>query len=60
MIFRDLHQFGRAGFLEERMTGVVIGVNMAPDLDDAFFAVIELVALVLILRLAWKWTEHPA
>ena len=110
MIFRDLHEFGRAGFLEEVMTGVVngvqitdglmliggimiavplliipltqflsvkanrltnlvmgvlqivsvIGVNRAPDLDDIFFAVIELVALLLILRLAWNWTEHAA
>ena len=110
MIFRDLHQFGRAGFLEEMMTGVVdgvqitdglmligrimiavpllmipliqflnfkanrlanlfigglqivitIGVNMAPDLDDIFFAVIELVALVLIVGLAWNWKEPAA
>lgn len=110
MIFRDLHEFGRTGFLEEVMTGVVngvqitdglmliggimiaipllmipliqflnfkanrlanlvmsvlqivsvIGVNRAPDLDDIFFAVIELVALLLILRLAWNWTEHAA
>ena len=108
MIFRDLHEFGRAGFLEEMMTGVVNGVqitdglllvgwimiaipllmipliqflnfkanrltnlfigalqivsvfgtNMAPDLDDVFFAVIELVALLLIIRLAWCWTEY--
>ena len=110
MIFRDLHQFGRAGFLEEMMTGVVngvqitdglmlvggimiavpllmipliqflnfkanrlanlfigvlqivitIGVNMAPDLDDVFFVVIELVALVLIDGLAWNWKEPVA
>lgn len=110
MIFRDLHEFGRAGFLEEMMTGVVNGVqitdglmliggimiaipllmipliqflnfkanrltnlfigalqivsvignNMAPDLDDVFFAVIELVALLLIIRLAWNWKEHAA
>jgi hypothetical protein len=110
MIFRDLHELGRPGFLEEIMTGVVngvqiteglmlvggimiavpllmipliqflnfkanrlanlfmgglqivsvIGVNMAPDLDDVFFAVIELVALLLILRLAWNWTERAA
>ena len=110
MIFRDLHQFGHVGFIEEMMTGVVNGVqiteglmlvggimiavpllmipliqflnfkanrltnlfmvvlqivsvignNMAPDLDDVFFAVIELVALLLILRLAWNWTEHAA
>lgn len=110
MIFRDLHQLGHPGFIEEIMTGVVngvqvtdglmliggimiavpllmipliqfltfkanrltnlvmgvlqivsvIGVNRAPDLDDIFFAVIELVALLLILRLAWNWTEHAA
>ncbi len=110
MIFRDLHEFARPGFLEEMMTGVVggvqiteglmlvgglmvaipllmipliqflgykanrltnmiigalqivvvIGVNRAPDLDDIFFAVIELVALLLIIRLAWTWTEEDA
>ncbi len=110
MIFRDLHEFGRPGFLEEVMTGVVngvqvtdglmliggimiavplliipltqflsfkanrlanlfigvlhlvitIGVNRAPDLDNVFFAVIEIAALLLILRLAWNWKEHAA
>ena len=39
---------------------VIIGVNMAPDLDDIFFAVIELTALVLIVGLAWKWKEPVA
>ena len=39
---------------------VTIGVNMAPDLDDVFFAVIELTALVLIVGLAWKWKEPTA
>ena len=107
MIFRDLHQLGHPGFIEEIMTGVVngvqvtdglmliggiviaipllmipliqflnfkanrlanlfmgvlqsvsvIGVNRAPDLDDIFFAVIELVTLLLILRLAWTWKK---
>jgi len=107
VIFRDLHEFGRAGFLEGMMTGVVNGVqitegllliggimiaipllmipliqflnfkanrlanifmgalqivsvignNRSPDLDDVFFAVIELIALLLIIRLAWKWKE---
>ena len=110
MIFRDLHELGRPGFLEEVMTGVVNGVqvtdglmliggimiavpllmipliqflnfkanrlanivigvlqiastignNLAPDLDDVFFAVIEITALLLILRLAWNWKEHAA
>ena len=39
---------------------ITIGVNRAPDLDDVFFAVIELVALLLIIRLAWTWTEDAA
>jgi hypothetical protein len=110
MIFRDLHEFGRPGFLQEVMTGVVdgvqvtdglmligwimiavplliipltqflsfkasrlanlvmgvlqivsvIGVNRAPDLDNIFFAVIEIAALLLIIRLAWSWKEHTA
>jgi hypothetical protein len=108
MIFRDLHEFGRPGFLEEVKSGVVNGVqvtevlmliggimiavpllilpltqflllkanrranliigalhlvmtlavNSAPDLDDVFFALIEIAALLLILRLAWNWREH--
>ncbi|MBT7991432.1 MAG: hypothetical protein HN769_16350 [Anaerolineae bacterium] len=110
MIFRDLHEFGRPGFLEEVMSGVVggvqvteglmlvggimiavplliipltqfltfkanrranlfmgglmivniIGTNMVPDLDNIFFAVIEIAALLLILRLAWNWKEDTA
>jgi hypothetical protein len=110
MIFRDLHEFGRPGFLEEVMTGVVngvqvtdglmliggimiavplliipltqflsfkasrlanlfigvlhlvitIGVNRAPDLDNVFFAVIEVATLLLIIRLVWSWKEHKA
>ncbi len=32
MIFRDLHQFGKAGFLEEMMSGVVNGVKITEDL----------------------------
>ena len=108
MIFRDLHELGRPGFLEEVMTGVVggvrvtdgvmliggimiavplliiplthflrlkasrlaniligalhlvitVGVNRSPDLDDVFFAVIEIAALLLIIWLAWSWKEH--
>ena len=107
MIFRDLHQFGHAGFIEEMMTGVVNGVqiteglmlvggvmiaipllmipliqflnfkanrltnlfigvlqivstignNMTPDLDDIFFLVIEIVALLLVIWYAWKWSN---
>ncbi len=106
MIFRDLHEFGRPGFLEEIMTGIVNGVqiteglmllggimaeipismvllsrvlkykmnrwaniiagaitiaiviqNGAADLDDMFFATIEIVSLSLIVWCAWKWRK---
>ena len=109
MIFRDLHEFGRPGFLEEIMTGIVNGVqiteelmllggimaevpismvllsrvlnyrinrwaniitgaitiaiiinNGVKDLDDIFFAAIEIVALTLIIWCAWKWRRQKA
>ena len=31
--------------------------NAAPDLDDIFFAIVETVALVFIIGLAWRWKE---
>ena len=109
MIFRDLHEFGRPGFLEEIMTGIVNGVqiteelmllggimaevpismvllsrvlkyrvnrwaniiagaitmafvinNGARDLDDVFFAAIEVIALSVIVWCAWKWRRQKA
>ncbi|MDJ0800801.1 MAG: DUF6326 family protein [Calothrix sp. MO_167.B12] len=106
MIFRDLHEFGRPGFLEEIMTGTVNGVqiteelmliggimaeipismvllsrvlkyrfnrwanmitgaitivlviqNRPADLDDIFFATIEIVSLLFIVWCAWKWRK---
>jgi len=30
---------------------------MSPDLDDLFFAVIEITALLLIRHQAWIWTD---
>lgn len=47
-----------------RWTNIVVGVlamaitvssNTAPDLDDLFFASVELVTLALIVSLAWRW-----
>ena len=105
MIFRDIHELGKPGLLEEMMTGIVNGTqvtdellllggimveviivmvilarvlevrfnrwaniivgaisimlvisnNTAPDLDDMFFAVIEVTALVVIIWYAWTW-----
>ena len=106
VIFRDLHEFGRPGFIEEMMTGVVNGVqiteelmliggimaeipismvllsrvlnytinrwanmfaatlaiamiinNGVRDLDDIFFAAIEVVSLLAIIWCAWKWKK---
>jgi hypothetical protein len=106
VIFRDIHELFRPGFLAEMMTGtvngnpmtegflllagimleiqiamvilsrmlkyrinrwaniiaglismasiIVVGVN---DLDDIFFAGVEIVALVLIVWFAWKWVN---
>lgn len=104
MVFRDLHQLGKKGFIEEIMTGVVNGIKItdelmlvggflaeipilmvllsrilndkvnkwaniiagvitiivfatsAPsaDIDDVFHMVIEVVAILWILRIAWE------
>ena len=104
MIFRDLHQLGKPGFIQEIMSGVVNGVKIteelmlfggvlavipismvllsrilddkankwaniiagiitllvyasaAPyaDMDDVFFMIIEVAAILWIFRLAWK------
>lgn len=104
MVFRDLHQFGHPGFLEEMMTGVVNGVKIteelmlfggflaevpiimvllsriltntankwanttasvitmlvllsalpSADMDDVFFIIVEMVAFLVIIRIAWR------
>ena len=110
MLFRDMHEFARAGFLEELLAmttngaqisegllliaGIVLAIpismifltqilnvsanrwaniiasalilvmvisnNLAPDLDDIFFAVLECIALLLIIWYAWKWPNPEA
>jgi hypothetical protein len=112
VIFRDIHELFRPGFIEEVMTGFVNGSPMTdttllfggilaeipiamvllsrvlprganrlanivtglvtlatttyltattmPDLDNIFFAVIEIIALVVIVRLAWVWPAAKA
>ena len=112
MLFRDLHEFARTGFLEELIAmtsngaelpealllgaavvlqipitmiflthildlkvnrraniaaavitaGMIVNNNLTPDLDDAFFAVVECAALLLVGWYAWRWrpTEHPS
>ena len=110
MVFRDIHELFRPGFLEEIMTGTVNGLQMteelllvagimmeipivmvvlsrvlkyrvnrwaniiggaiaivfviitnrAPDLDDMFFAAVEVVTGLLIIWCAWKWPKQEA
>ena len=103
LIFRDIHEFARPGFLEEIMAsqvseallllgGIMIEIpiamvllsrllkvranrwaniiagaitivlvlvnNTAPDLDDLFFATIEVAAMSLIVWYAWRWPDR--
>lgn len=107
MLFRDLHEFARTGFLEEIMamtsngaqipeglllgaaiflqipigmifltqilnikanrwaniiaavltTVMIVANNLAPDLDDLFFAAVECAALLLVVWYAWRWSN---
>ncbi|MGB5370832.1 MAG: DUF6326 family protein [Flavobacteriaceae bacterium] len=52
MVFRDLHQFGKKGFMEEIMTGVVNGVKITDELMlfGGFLAEIPIL-MVLLSRL---------
>ena len=56
MIFRDLHQFGKAGFLEQMMSGVVDGVKITEELMllGGFLAEIPILMVLLSRILADK------
>ena len=108
MLFRDMHEFARVGFIEGILeanangtqasaelvlvAGIVlelaivmiilprflnirlnrwvnitvalifitttIGFNLAPDLDDLFFAGMEIVGLISIIVIAWRWKNE--
>ena len=108
MLFRDMHEFARVGFLEGLLeanatgtqasaelvlvAGIVlelaiamivlsrflnirlnrwanitvasifimttIGFNLAPDLDDLFFAGMEIIGLISIIFIAWGWKNE--
>ena len=110
MVFRDLHQLGKKGFIEEIMTGVVNGVKItdelmlfggllaeipilmvllsrilddkankwtniiasvitmlvlvsalpSADMDDVFFMIIEFIAFLIIIQIAWKLPSPDA
>lgn len=42
------------------MTILFVINNGVSDLDDMFFAVIEIVALLFVIGYAWKWPKHLA
>ncbi|MFK7805168.1 MAG: DUF6326 family protein [Anaerolineae bacterium] len=39
------------------MTAAVVSSNLAPDLDDMFFAAVEILALLFIMWTAWRWVN---
>ena len=62
MVFRDLHQLGKKGFIEEIMTGVVNGIKITDELMlvGGFLAEIPIL-MVLLSRIlndkANKWAN---
>jgi len=34
---------------------MIVAMNLQPDLDNVFFMGIQLIALIGILRIAWRW-----
>ncbi len=104
MLFRDIHEFARPGWIEELMSmevaeglllasGIVLSLfismivlnrvlpstaarwanaalavvaiasmvaNPPGDLDDIWFFVVEILALLAIIGLAWTWRTDPA
>lgn len=104
MLFRDIHEFARPGWIEELMSmevaeglllasGIVLSLfismivlnrvlpstaarwanaalavvaiasmvaNPPGDLDDIWFFVVEILALLAIIGLAWTWRTDPS
>ena len=61
MIFRDLHQFGKADFIKEVMSGTVNGVNITDELMlfGGFLAEIP-IAMLLVSKFAGNKTSKWA
>ena len=34
---------------------IVVMTNLSPDLDNIFFMIVEIIALVTIIGIAWRW-----
>jgi hypothetical protein len=41
-------------------TILVVFSNVPTDFDDIFFAIVEVVSLLLIVWFAWKWPKQEA
>ncbi len=40
---------------------MIIAGNLDPDLDNLFFMGVQLIALIIIVRVAWRWSaDRPA
>ena len=39
------------------MIVAIVSNNLAPDLDDVFFVVVECAALLLVIWYAWRWAS---
>lgn len=37
---------------------MILMENLDPDLDNIFFAVIQIAAMLLVVRLAWRWRDE--
>lgn len=65
IIFRDLHQLGKAGFIEELMTGMVNGIKITEELALVGGILAEIpILMVLLSRIlnhkANKWANISA
>jgi hypothetical protein len=40
--------------------GIVVMTNLSPDLDNIFFMIIEIITLVAIISIAWRWKIETA
>lgn len=37
---------------------MIVAMNLKPDLDNVFFMGIQLIALIAIIRIAWRWRDN--
>ena len=37
---------------------MIVAMNLKPDLDNVFFMIIQLIALIAIIGIAWRWRAN--